>query len=142
LNCNSAPGGCAGRGSMAQQGERYDRFVFTADRMPRIRSALSILLAGLESEGKVTRSAREKLDRVLNHDCDGLILDVRRARLRPDEVSPAVRNVRASLLGRVLVVTGEVTEPQVLQQIEALGALHFPLKHMTTGLRPFAPAFS
>jgi hypothetical protein len=119
-----------------------DRYVFTADRSPRIRSALSILLAGLESEGGVTRSAREKLDAVLEHDCDGLILDVRRVRVRPDGVSPAVRNLRASLLSRVLVVTGEVADPQVLREIEALGAAHFPLRHMTTGLRPFAHALA
>jgi hypothetical protein len=39
-------------------------------------------------------------------------------------------------------VTGEVTDPQVLREIEALGAPHFHLKHMTTGLRPLAYAFS
>jgi hypothetical protein len=124
---------------MPKQAERY---VFTADRTPHIRNALSILLAGVESEGDVTRSAREKLDGFLKHDCDGLILDVRRVRLRPDEISPAVRNVRASFLGRVLVVTSEVADPEVLREIEELGAPHFPLKHITTGLRPFAHALA
>jgi hypothetical protein len=123
---------------MPKEAERY---VFTADKTPGIRRALFILLAGLESEGDVTRSAFEKLDEVLKH-CDGLILDVRRVEMRPDEVSPTVRNVRAGLVGRVLIVTGEVADPEVIREIEALGAQHFPLKHITTGLRPFAHALA
>ncbi|MBZ5672378.1 MAG: hypothetical protein LAO04_21985 [Acidobacteriia bacterium] len=122
---------------MAKEGERY---IFTAEKASGIRNALSVLLAGVESEGDVTHSARERLEEFMKDDCDGLILDLRGVEVPPNGVSPVVRNVRASHVGRVLVITGEVTDPQVFRQLEELDVPHFPLKYMTTGLRTFAHA--
>ncbi len=118
---------------------RGRRLIFTAEKPQRIRSALSVVLAGVESEG-VTRSARERLRDFTRGGCDRLMLDLRGVEAPPDGNYSAVRNIRAVRLGGVLVVTGEVTDPDVFRQIEWLRHPHVSLKHLTTGLRAFAHA--
>jgi DNA-binding response OmpR family regulator len=122
---------------VAREAERY---IFTADMAARIRSIVSVLLAGAECDGDVAHKARERLDEFMEHECDGLILDLRRVAGPPEGVSPAVRNVRASLVGNVLVITGEVTDPEVVRQIEAVGALHTSAKQRIAEFRSYAHA--
>jgi DNA-binding response OmpR family regulator len=122
---------------MAAEAERY---ILTAEKAARIRSVVSALLEDVECDGEVARRARERLDEFMELECDRLLLDLRRVAVPPDGVSPPVKNVRASLLGRVLVITGEVTDPEVFRQIEAVGALHSSPKQRITEFRSYAHA--
>jgi hypothetical protein len=116
------------------------RCVFTAQDAHRIRSVLSVLLAGVESEGNVTHNTPERFRQFMKGGCDRLILDLRGVEVPSEGRSSAVRNVRAARLGGVWVVTGEVTDPDVFRQIAELPHPHVPLKRVTSNLRALADA--
>jgi len=124
---------------MAQEADRY---ILTAEKAARIRSLVSVLLAGVECDGDVAQRARDRLDEFMEHECIGLILDLRRVAVPPEGASTPVMNVRASLLGDVLVITGEVTDPEVFREIEAVGGLHCPPKQRTSEFRSYAHALA
>lgn len=63
-----------------------------------------------------------------------MILDLRTPKERTGENSPGVRNLRASRIGQVLVVTGEVTGPQMLREFDALRRSHLSIRNVTSGL--------
>jgi len=63
---------------------RARRHIFTAENPQRIRSALSVLLAGAESEGDVTLGARERLRDFTRGGCGRLMLDLRAVEAPPD----------------------------------------------------------
>jgi hypothetical protein len=116
------------------------RLIFTAEKPQRIRSALSVLLACVESQGDTTRSARERLREFTRGGCDKFILDLRGVDVPPGGISPAVKNVRAVHLGGVLVVTGEVTDLQVFRQIERLRHQQVSLERLRSNFRAFVHA--
>jgi hypothetical protein len=119
------------------------RCVFTSQDAHRIRSVLSVLLAGVESEGNVTYNTPERFRQFVQFvrgGCDRLILDLRGVEVPSEGMSSAVRNVRAVRLGGVWVVTGEVTDPDVFRQIAELRHPHVPLKRVTSNLRALADA--
>jgi DNA-binding response OmpR family regulator len=120
---------------MAGEAERY---ILTAEKAARIRDLVSLLLTGVEFDGDIAHRARERLDEFMEHECDGLILDLRWVAVPPEGVSTPVRNVRVSLVGHVLVITGEVIDPEVLRQIEAVGALQCSPDRRITEFRSFA----
>lgn len=123
---------------MLKEGKRH---VLITEKAPVIRNALSALLAGVKSEGDVTPGTREKLEAFAKQGCDRLVLDLRTVKEAPGGIASGVRNLRASQLGPVLVVTGEVAAPHILQEIEALRRHHpFP-KHVATGLLAFVHMF-
>ncbi|MEJ2007612.1 MAG: hypothetical protein P8Z30_05535 [Acidobacteriota bacterium] len=100
--------------------EEGERHVLTSGKAFVIRDALSLILAGVKSEGDITPGTRERLWAFVKERCDRLILDLRTAKDPTEGVSPGVRNLRVSHLGQVLVVTGEVTAPEILHEIQAL----------------------
>jgi hypothetical protein len=119
------------------------RCVFTAQDAHRIRSVLSVLLAGVESKGNVTHAGPEgfhQFKQFMRGGCDRLILDLRGVEVPSQGMSSAVRNVRAVRLGGVWVVTGEVTDPEVFRQIAEPPHPHVPLKRVTSNLRTLANA--
>jgi hypothetical protein len=116
------------------------RLIFTAEKPQRIRSALSVVLAGVESESDATCSARERLREFTRGGCDRFILDLRGVDVPAGEIFPAVRNVRAVHLGGVLVVTGEVTDAEVFWQIERLRHRQVSVKRLRSNFRAFVHA--
>ena len=115
--------------------EDGERRIFVVEKAPSVRNALCALLVGVACEGAVAHSARKIYERFGEANRDKLVLDLRYAGTPPGPVSPGVKNLEASLVGRILVVTGEVSDPKVFRQIEELVAPHFSLKHMTSSLR-------
>lgn len=119
---------------MLKQDERY---ILTTGKASVIRDALSLVLAGVKSEGDLTPGSRERLGALTRECCDRLILDLRTAKELPSGISPKVRNLRVSHLGQVLVVTGEVTGSEILDEIEALCRPHFSPGHLASSLLAF-----
>jgi len=113
------------------------RRIFIVENAPRVRNALCALLAGAGGEGDVVHSTREARERISEASRDRLILDLRYAPTAPDPAAPQVKNLEVSLVGRILVVTGEVSDTTVFRQIEDFGPPHFSLKHMTSSLHAF-----
>lgn len=114
-----------------------ERRILTTEKAAVIRNALCTLLARVNSEGDIAAGTRKRLEAFAKQGCEKLILDLRMAEKSSGGVSPGVRNLRASQLGPVLVVTGEATTPETLHEIEAL--CHQPLfpRHVASGLLAF-----
>lgn len=110
------------------------RCVLTTGKAPVIRDVLKFVLAGSNSEGDITDGTRERLWSFVKDHCDRMILDLRTVEEPAGGASPGLRKVRISHLGQVLVVTGEVTTPEILRAIDALRRPHFFPRMLTAGL--------
>lgn len=55
---------------------------------------------------------------------DAVLLDLRCLNLSADEVVSRIKEVRPNLLGRVLVITGEVTDLKTMEMIERYCLAH------------------
>jgi DNA-binding NarL/FixJ family response regulator len=57
---------------------------------------------------------------------DALLLDLRYSEMPAGEMASAIREIRPSLVGRVLVITGEVSDPQTMDMIKKNSWPHMP----------------
>lgn len=104
------------------QGERR---VLIAEKAAVIREALSILASSAELEGNVSSGIREALQALREGNYDSMILELRAEERAEGDTSPAVRNIRISHMGHILVASVEITSPRILQQIAELHSPHF-----------------
>ena len=98
--------------------------VLIAESAPVIRNALSILAASIESDGNGCLGSRERLEAITVEECESLILELCAEGDPCGGISPGVRNLRISHIGRDLVVSCEITSPHILQQIMDLRHPH------------------
>lgn len=57
---------------------------------------------------------------------DAVMLDLRSSQLPPDQMVCAITDLRPSLVGRILVITGEVADPDTLQMLDRHAVPHVP----------------
>lgn len=117
-----------------KEGERQ---ILITEMVPVIRGALSALLAEVKSEDSFAPGTLETLEGFARQGCDKLILDLRKPKESPGGIAPGVRNLRASQLGPVLVVTGEVPSPELMHEIKALRHAHSFPRHLASTLLTF-----
>lgn len=55
---------------------------------------------------------------------DAVLLDLRATPQPPDQVVSAITELRPSLMGRVLVITGEISDSQTLETLERCAVPH------------------
>ena len=122
---------------MMKGGERH---VVIAEDPFIIRSALHVLLAGIESEGNISPGARENLELSLKEGCNRLIFDLRSVNEVSGGISPGGRSLRVNHLGQVLVVTCDAIPAWTCHQIEELCSPHTFPGHLMCGLRAFLHA--
>ena len=94
------------------------RTVLIIEDEPSIRNVLCVLLAGLRCEGDIVPNAREALAMVEKHDFDAVLLDLRCSEMPATEAVSALKNLRPSLVGKILVITGDVSDPQTMELIK------------------------
>lgn len=116
---------------MLQDSQRY---VLTTRKASVIRGVLSLLLAGVKSEGDVTPGTYQSLDLLAKNGCERMILELRRPKQSPVGISRTVRNIRVSHIGQVLVVSGEVGGLEILHEIEMLRRPRFSFQSLITKL--------
>lgn len=102
------------------------RKVLIIEDEPSIRNVLYVLLAGLGCEGDVAHGGRQALAMIRQESFDAVLLDLRCAELPPEQVVSQIWELRPNLLGRVLVITGEVADPKTLEMIELHCLPHVP----------------
>ena len=119
-----------------------ERYILTTARASVIRNVLSLVLARLKPEVNANPATNPGLEAVLLDDCKNMILELRRPKESECRVKPAIRNLRISRLGRVLVVTGEATSPEMLREVEELRRPHFYPHHLASSLHAFAHTIS
>lgn len=95
----------------------YRKVLFVGDE-PSMRNVLYVLLASLGYEGEVAHSTRQALAMISRESFDGVLIDLRCPYAPAEEVVSRIRKVQPSLIGRVLVITGEVQDPETMDMIE------------------------
>lgn len=108
------------------------RKVLIIEDEPSIRNILYVLVAGLGYDGDVASDAHQALSMIRQDQFDAVLLDLRSAQL-PQMVS-AITELRPSLVGRVLVITGEVSDPNTLKMLERYAVPHVPRSRVTSDL--------
>jgi len=94
------------------------RTVLIIEDEPSIRNVLCVLLAGLRCEGDIVPSTSQALAMIEKRDFDAVLLDLRCSELPVTETVSALKNLRPSLVGKVLVITGDVSDPQTMEMIK------------------------
>jgi hypothetical protein len=113
-------------GSPMQVGNRH---VLTIQEQPLILKALNALSRDIESKGGEAYRTLKRLAEFEKEGCGRLILNLREVE-EPLGGSPAnIRNVGASLVGGVLVVTCQVTTREI-GEIKVLTRRHFFPTHL------------
>jgi len=111
------------------------RKVLIIEDEPAIRNVLFVLLAGGGCEGHVAYDVRQGLGMIQRGSFDAVLLDLRSTNMPPaDEIIPAITKLRPSLVGRVLIITGEVADPETLGTLERYALPHVPRSKIISDL--------
>jgi two-component system response regulator HydG len=102
------------------------RKVLIVEDEPAIRNVLFVLLAGLGCEGDVAYTGQQALSMVSRESFDAVLVDLRCNNLGAEEVVSQIKEISPSLVGRVLVITGEVTDPQTMDLLSRHLLPHIP----------------
>jgi len=94
------------------------RTVLIIEDEPSIRNVLCVLLAGMRCEGDIVPNTREALAMIEKQSFDAVLLDLRCSGMPATETVSALKNLRPSLVGKVLVITGDVSDPQTMELIK------------------------
>lgn len=110
------------------------RKVLIVEDEPSIRNVLYVLLAGLGCDGEVANDTKQALFMIRKEQFDAVLLDLRSAHLPPDEIVSNIIELRPSLVGRVLVITGEVADPATLEILTRRAVPHLTRSNVASEL--------
>jgi DNA-binding response OmpR family regulator len=123
------------------------RKVLIVEDEPSIRNILFVLLAGLGCEGEVAHDSKQALSMIREEPFDAILLDLRSNHLPPEEMVSTITELRPSLVGRVLVIVGEVADPATIEMLSRCAVPHIKRSQVITdlwrrlrSLRGFAPS--
>ncbi|HET9177244.1 MAG TPA: response regulator [Terriglobia bacterium] len=94
------------------------RKVLLIESEPAAREVLQVLVDNLGCHGEVVEDGRQAMATVRSEDFDAVLLDLRSSAIPPEEVVSGIHHIRPSLVGRVLVITGEVDDQGTLELVE------------------------
>ena len=123
-----------GKAEFAVRNSHLHRKVLIIEDEPSIRNILYVLLAGLGCEGDVAYSGQQALAMISREQFDAVLLDLRCTDVTAAQMVSQIKEIRPSLLGRVLVITGEVTDPQAMELIERHVLPHIPGSRLISDL--------
>jgi DNA-binding NtrC family response regulator len=99
-----------------------------------IRNVLYVLLAGQHCDGDVATSDRQALSMIDREAFDVIVLDVRCQNVLPDQMLSQISELHPNLIGRVLLITGEVPDAKSLELIERNCLPHVSRSKLATDL--------
>jgi two-component system, NtrC family, response regulator PilR len=111
------------------------RKVLIVEDEPSIRNILFVLLAGLGCDGDVANDSHQALAMIRKESFDAVLLDLRTAQLPPEEMVSRMIELRPSLVGRVLVIVGEVADPATLEALTRCAVPHMTRTRIPSELR-------
>jgi DNA-binding response OmpR family regulator len=94
------------------------RRVLLAEDQPSIRSILCVRLAALGCERDAVPHGQQALARIRQEEFDAVLLDLRCSNVNAKNVIPEIKEIRPSLVGRLLLITGEAADAVTLDLIE------------------------
>jgi len=95
-----------------------DRRVLLIEGEPAVGEVLRVLVSKLGCHGELAANGQQALAMVSRKDFDAVLLDLRSSSLPPEDVVSGIHEIRPSLVGRVLVITGEVDDRQTFELVE------------------------
>src|SRR6266478_288237 len=110
------------------------RKILIIEDEPLIRNVLFVLLAGLDCDSEIAYSGRQALGMISRNKFDAVLLDIRCAEVQPEEMVSEIMKIRPNLVGRVLVITGEVADPKTMEWIEQHCLAHVSGSRLTQEL--------
>ena len=113
---------------------RARRKVLIIEEEPAIRNVLYVLLAGLGCDGDIAHDTDQALSMIRQVRFDAVLLDLRSSHLPPDQMVSTITELRPSLVGRVLVITGEVSDPTTVEMLERCAVPYIPRNRVTSDL--------
>ena len=75
------------------------------------------MLGGLGYTSDLTRNSLQALELLKTASFDTVLLDLRYSEMPAGEWVPAIKELRPNLVGRVLVINGEVSDPGIIAMI-------------------------
>jgi DNA-binding NtrC family response regulator len=111
-----------------------NRKVLIVEDDAAIRNVLYVLLAGQGCEGDIAYSGKQALAMLSREKFDAVLLDLRCSNLPAEQVVAQIQEIRPSLVGRVLVITGELTDTQTLEVVERHCLPHVPRNRLMQDL--------
>jgi len=110
------------------------RKVLVVEEESSIRNLIYTLLGKLGCDGDVATSGQQALAMISRQPFDAVLLDLRCSDLTPERVLSGILETRPNLVGRVLVITGEVTDPDTMNLIERKCLHSVPRHHLACEL--------
>jgi DNA-binding NtrC family response regulator len=98
-------------------GSSPNRKVLIVEDEASIRNVLFVLLASLGCEADIAHSSGEAFAMIGRESFDAVLLDLRCHYAPTEEVVAKIKELQPSLLGRVLVIAGEVEDVETMQMI-------------------------
>lgn len=95
-----------------------DRKVLLIEGEQSASEVLRVLMKKLGCNGEVAGNGQQALAMVSRKDYDAVLLDLRSSKIPPGDVVAGIHEIRPSLIGRVLVITGEVDDRETLELVE------------------------
>jgi CheY-like chemotaxis protein/uncharacterized SAM-binding protein YcdF (DUF218 family) len=106
--------------------QQPSRRILIIEEQSAIQTLVRDLLGPLGYQADSVHDGREALARISREGYDSVLLDLRHSGEGAEELIPAIRKICPSLVGRVLVITGEVTNQRTLQLIDEHFMLRIP----------------
>lgn len=94
------------------------RKILVVEDEPSIRNVIYLLLGALKCDGDVAYSGQQALSMLARESFDAVLLDLRSSDLPPEQVVHEMSEIRPSLVGRILVITGELSDRRTMDLIE------------------------
>jgi DNA-binding NtrC family response regulator len=110
------------------------RKVLIVEDEPSIRNVLYVLVAGLGYDGDAAFNSRQALSMIRKEQFDAVLLDLRSTQLPPEQMVSEITELQPSLVGRVLVITGEVSDPATLEMLQHYALPHVPRSRVASDL--------
>jgi two-component system response regulator PilR (NtrC family) len=110
------------------------RKVLIIEDEPSIRNVLYVLVVGLGYDVDAASDAQQALSMIRRDQFDAVLLDLRASQLPPEQMVCAITDLRPSLVGRVLAISGEVSAPSTIEMLERYAVAHASRNRVTSGL--------
>ncbi|MDE3179078.1 MAG: response regulator [Acidobacteriota bacterium] len=94
------------------------RRVLIVENESSIRNLIYLLLGALKCESDVAYTGMQALAMIGRENFDAVVLDLRSQSASATQLVSGIREMRPSLVGRILYITGEVSDPDVMKLIE------------------------
>lgn len=94
------------------------RRVLIVEEESSIRNLIYTLLSTLGCDGEVAYSGQQALAMISRRPFDAVLLDLRCLDEAAEQVVSGILEIRPNLMGRVLVITGEVADQETMDLIE------------------------